>query len=527
VEAIRHALAAQDWALAARLLADHWPGLQVGGQAATVHAILAGFPAGAAAADAELAALMAADELAQGSLEAAERYLALAARGSVPPGRRGQARVLLGVVRLLLARQRGNLSAVADEAQRLQAAAEAPEAAQHGLGQELRALALINLGITEAWTDRLEAADRHLEQGVALAREIGRPFLEFTGLAHQAAVKIYRSSLAPAAERSVQAVELARRHCWTGEPGAAIAYMMLADVLAWQGRMEEAESWIQRAERTVRPEAEPVAALGIRYVRGLLELARGRDQEALAAFRAAERLARRLAAPHLLITRTRALLLHALARLGETEHAERILAGLGERDRERAEIRIATAALRLAQDDPHAVAAMLAPVLDGSAPVPRRAWLAHALMLEAIARDALGDRGAAGRAVERALDLAEPDAMLSAFLLYPAPGLLERHAQRHTTHAALTAEILDLLTGRGRALPPAGPQPLLDSEVRVLRYLPTNLTAPEIAGELYLSRNTVKTHMRKLYAKLGTHSRAEAVERARALGLLALHARQR
>ena len=73
VEAIRHAQAAQDWGLAARLLADHWPGLQLGGQAATVHAMLAGFPAEATAADAELAALAAADELARGSLEEAER----------------------------------------------------------------------------------------------------------------------------------------------------------------------------------------------------------------------------------------------------------------------------------------------------------------------------------------------------------------------------------------------------------------------------------------------------------------------
>src|SRR5690348_8584037 len=116
LEAIRHAQAAQDWGLAVRLLADHWPGLQLGGQGATVHAMLAGFPAEARAADAELAALAAADELAGGSLEAAERYLGLAARGSasVPAGRRGQLQVLLGVVRLLVARQRGNLPAAAD-----------------------------------------------------------------------------------------------------------------------------------------------------------------------------------------------------------------------------------------------------------------------------------------------------------------------------------------------------------------------------------------------------------------------------
>ena len=82
MEAVRHAQAAQDWSLASRLLADHWPTLQLGGQAATVHELLAGFPAEAAATYAELAVLIAADELAQGSLEAAERYLGLAARAS-------------------------------------------------------------------------------------------------------------------------------------------------------------------------------------------------------------------------------------------------------------------------------------------------------------------------------------------------------------------------------------------------------------------------------------------------------------
>jgi len=55
----------------------------------------------------------------------------------------------------------------------------------------------------------------------------------------------------------------------------------------------------------------------------------------------------------------------------------------------------------------------------------------------------------------------------------------------------------------------------------VLRYLPTNLPVPQIAAQLYVSVHTVKTHMKHLYAKLGTHTRAEAVDRARSLGLLA------
>jgi LuxR family transcriptional regulator, maltose regulon positive regulatory protein len=528
VEAVRHAQGARDWALAARLLADHWPGLYLGGQAATVHALLAGFPAEAAAADAELAALAAADELAQGSLEAAERYVRLAERGAaaVPAGRRGQAQVLLGIVRLLLARQRGNPPAVAEQAQRLQALAEAPDAAQPGLGEELRALALISLGITEFWVARFEQVERHLERGVALARRIGRPYLEFTGLAYQAAVEQFRSSFARAAERGRQAIELAERHGWTDEPTAAVVYAVLGVMLVWQGRPEEAEPWVQRAERTVKAEAEPGVGAGVRYIRGLLELARGRDADALAAFQATERLAGHLAGPYLLVWGARALQLDTLVRLGQTELAEQALAGLGKPERDRGEIHIATAVLRLAQDDPHAAAAALAPVLDGSAPVIGQTWLAQAFLLEAITRDALGDPGTAGHALQRALDLAGPDGPVSSFLLYPAPGLLQRHARQHTAHAALIAKILTLLAGtQTPAAPPAGPQPLYEpltgSETRVLRYLPTNLSAREIGEELCLSHNTIRTHLRHLYAKLGVHRRTEAVDRARALGLLA------
>ena len=69
--------------------------------------------------------------------------------------------------------------------------------------------------------------------------------------------------------------------------------------------------------------------------------------------------------------------------------------------------------------------------------------------------------------------------------------------------------------------PPRLIDPLTKSETRVLRYLPTNLTTPEIARELSVSVTTVRTHISHLSAKLGTHRRTEAVARARALGLLA------
>src|SRR4029079_18703480 len=98
-------------------------GLHLAGQAATVHALLAQFPGKASATDAELAGLIAADELARGAREAAERYLRLAERGSasVEASRRGQFQVLLGVIRLLHAPQRGNPPGVREERAGLQA----------------------------------------------------------------------------------------------------------------------------------------------------------------------------------------------------------------------------------------------------------------------------------------------------------------------------------------------------------------------------------------------------------------------
>jgi LuxR family maltose regulon positive regulatory protein len=526
VEAIRHAQAAGNWELAARLLADNWPGLYLAGQDARVRRLLAEFPPAVRAADAHLAAVSAADELAHGSMAAAEQYQELAelAAASLPEARRDQAQLLLGIVRLLLARQRRDLPTVVEEARRLRVIAEALVATQPDLENELDALALISFGITEHWAATFEDTNRHLTHGVALARQVDRPFLEFTGLAYQAATEFFQN-FALAAEHARQAAELARRNGWTDTPAAGIATMVLGSVLVLRGRLEEAEPLVHRAERTLEADADPGAGVFLRYIRGLLELGRGRYGNALDAFQAAERLAGLAAAPDLFVSPMRALVLQALVRLGERERAERSLAEFSEHDRERGDIRIATATLRLAQGDLEAVITALAPILDGSAPVFHQSWLAQAFLLEAIARDALGDPGAAEEALERALDLAEPDGWLFVFLQDPASGLLERHRGHRTTHAAMIAESLSLLAGRGRTSLPAEPrpldEPLTDSELRVLRYLPTNLTGPEIAAELYVSPHTVKTHMRHLYAKLGAHHRTEAVTRARGLGLLA------
>ena len=528
VEAVRHAQTAGDWGLAARVLSDHWVGFGLNGLGATAHELLARFPAGVIAADAELAARRAGDELGRGSLDEAERYVVLATEGlaSVPPDRRGRSQVVLAVVRMRLARQRGDVPAVAEQAERLLAA----EPAELGLGGDLRMLALIDLGIAELWTARFEEADRHLEDGIALARQLGRPYLEVTALAYWAQLLSWRS-FPLGVQRAVQAIELAGRHGWTEEPVAGLAYLALGVAEVARGRLEEGERSLERAERTVRAEVEPAAGMRLHLGRGMLALARGRYPEALAAIGTAERLTTLLVTEHTLARRGRSLRLQALVRMGETQRVEHILAEMDGAERDSGEMRIAVAALRLAQDDPEAATVALAPVIEGSVPLTNaHLWEVQAFLLDAIARDALGDAGAARRALERALDVAQPEGLLYPFLADPAPDLLDRHRRLGTAHAALIEEILSVMAGRKPVQRADEPQhlrePLSQAETRVLRYLPTKLSAPEIAGQLYLSVNTVKTHMRHLYDKLGVHRRHEAVEQARAFGLLAPSARK-
>jgi LuxR family maltose regulon positive regulatory protein len=91
---------------------------------------------------------------------------------------------------------------------------------------------------------------------------------------------------------------------------------------------------------------------------------------------------------------------------------------------------------------------------------------------------------------------------------------------RLTPDAPLLAQWLAQAEIEADAAAMSGRWPLTKTELRVLQYLPGHLSFPKIAEELFLSLNTVKTHVRSIYLKLDVSSRAEAVACAREAGLL-------
>jgi len=335
----------------------------------------------------------------------------------------------------------------------------------------------VTLGTVSNMTRRLSLAEQHLREAIAIAERLG----------------------------------------WTTLPVVAIADVNLAVVLLNHGRLDDAEEHLRRGAPVLADAPEPAAIVGMHHTGGMLAMARGEFEAAHAAFTDAARLADSLRAPHFLAGVARQWQLRAQLRLGNPAPARAALAdGTGD-----AQWCSLAAYVHLAEGDAAGAVDAVAPAVAGEAFAFHTNQEIEALLLDAHARTRLGEREAAERSVERALDLAEPQGLAWIFMTVPdARDLLAAHPAHATGHAAFLKALRDQLEG-GAASPASElADPLNERELTVLRFLPSNLSAAEIGSELFLSVNTVKTHMRKLYAKLEVHTRAEAVERGRALGLL-------
>jgi LuxR family maltose regulon positive regulatory protein len=525
VDAIRHTQAAGDWPEAARLLADHSFGLTLDGQAQTIDSLLRAFPPGAVTHGPDIPLARATSEVAGGRLDEAAAHLAVAEASiaATPADRQHRLEVATAALKLSLARKRGHLAGVVEQVRFLASPVSGQSDEDIALDSDLRAVALMNLGIVEAWSLGNQDSQRHLQAGADLARKIGRPYLEVACLAELA----FASKIEPFAttrRRCREAIALAERHGWGAEPVISPALVNLAGTLIWAGELDEGDRWLRRTARATETDAGPVVRLLLHFATGLLWSGRGRLPEALAEYSAAEKLQAQMEGSHALAGLLTSCRMSTQARLGQAAEARASLAALDARLAGSGEIDNARAAICLAEGNPAAALGAVQGVRSGMAPAVGHVTLVEAHVLAALAHRELGDQHAAIAAAESALALAEADRLILPFAIPDALGLLEAIPPHATSHAALLADILDVLRGssasRGTESSLAEVGQLSPSELRVLRYLPTNLSRPEIASELSVSVNTVNTHVRNIYAKLQAQDRSSAVQRARDLRLL-------
>ena len=523
VEAVRHMVAAGDWPDAARLVADHSFRWVLDGQAGTIRAVLQAFPEGASADHPDLALAHAAAELNQGRTEEAVAQLALAeSHLPIAPAARRRRAVAVASLRLALARRSGQFSEVIEQVKMLDASMADASSEPLAMGSELRGVALLNLGIVETWTGRLVEAERHLSDGAALAQRIGRPYLEVACRAHQG-FPSRTVSVITARERGRQAVALAERHGLDDRPILAPALGAVGGLAIWMGEFDEGERWLRRAWEVGSAHVEPATAVLLHLATGMLHAGRGQQRSALEAFTAAARTQSLLTGAHALAPRITGWLATTQARLGMPVEARATLAGFTPEPGRAGAIANARAWMCLLDGNPGMAVEALRDVRDATPPV-EPFTLVEAHLLAGTAHLRLGDRDAAAAATEAALATAEPDRLVFPFAMTQAAELLGMLRYHETAHRALLADIVDQLRSTSPPSTDREPLPhsdgLTPSELRVLRYLPTNLTRAEIADELHVSIHTVNTHIRNLYTKLGAGDRSAAVQRSRQLRLL-------
>jgi LuxR family maltose regulon positive regulatory protein len=526
--ALRHAAAGGAWELAAELTTTRWFRMMINGEMGTLRPILETMPRRFVEASPELALAFGAALLARGDHAGAEPYLRRAEEGEavVAPERQAPFAASRAAMVLYAGRLRGDPKAALRAAREL--SDEATVLDSGALSSDVRSFVLGQLGIVELWTGDLDAATAHLERAHANALDAGNDWTALAATAHLAVARAFRGELQRALRDADHAVRLAVRRGWGRSELAGAAYCVQAAVAIQRGQRDEAQDLVTRASEALHETRErPLRAVHA-LNRAMLLSDAGQPEDALNLLQAARDEVGDW--PLLSPLEDQLLAQEALLRaaVGDRQVGRALLEGAEREGATSIPVANALAKLRLVEGDPSAARALLAPHLgagDAPAETPVSAR-AEAWLLDALALDALTETDGAATSLERSLDLAEP-AGLSRLIVEHGNRvrpLLHRHVRCGTSHPAIVSAALETIEQRGsdgsRAVAVLLAEPLSGREQAILRYLPTMMSNHEIAGELFVSVNTVKTHLKAIYRKLDASGRREAVQRGRELGLM-------
>lgn len=550
-EAVQAAAEAGDWDLASRVLRRSGPSVMLSPDSAAVAATLAAAPPDRIGTDPALAMALAAARLWHGDADGAVPHLECAqlAVGSLAGGDRVRAELWLSALRVLYrasAAPAGPGWLDEELAQAGQATTE-PRGPEHeALGVLWLALgfaALTEFDLQKARSALLHAGSQLSAGGLLALRERGRCW--------EAVAAALYGDLAAAARLAASVADGPH-----GRDADLAPVLALAGAAVSLGRddLDEAASLLDQADlaaMTQRPAGEPSVDLLGGLLRARLAVADGNLAGARGLVRWLSELAVSSGQPADLTSSSRPQGVAAVVALLDAEIS--LAAGEHERARStltdvagqsgtteptdtaeaagpviRAQAAVGQASLLIADEDDKAALRLVEPVLAAPPGACSTIDRVRALLAAAVAHRRLSQTGEAAEVLSQALALAEPEDACGPFLLAgPAVrSALTVLINPSNRCAAFAGKILDRFDGRLSR--PASSQPaalLTDSEVAVLRFLPSHMTNQEIAESLFLSINTIKTHLSSVYRKLGVANRRQAIAQARRLELLLCGAR--
>jgi LuxR family transcriptional regulator, maltose regulon positive regulatory protein len=520
-QAVRHAARAGDWRLAARIVVDD----MAVGQLIEPHGDhpladeFAQLPYQQTWRWPEPLLVAAAMELGRDHPGGTWLHAAEAMLGRLPAGEAVPARLAAAQVRFAEARRAGDLESLAAAAAQTEVLLESVPAAALARCPWLRVQAMAARGTVQLWSGRLPEAAVTLEAGAAAAQDpaSGRERASCLGSLALADVLLGRLNRAAGAAAAAAS---------TGDssqppPVSPAAQVALAAVHLERNELRQARGQLKRAAAALHRYPDRLTRAVAWIVAARKALAEGQPDEArdlLGRARAGWRL------PPWLQRRVVLLESRAFVAAGNIAAAVDAAGRAGPGTLAAA---VALAQARLAGGEPLAAREVLAGHHERTQPVPDHVRLEGWLTVARLSYGS-GDRAGGRRSLQRALRLGEPERLRLPFVLERSWLRRELRADPDLAHVYRDLLEPDLVSPAGEPAQRPGESPaapvmieqLSNREEEVLRQAAQMLDTTEIAAQLYISVNTVKSHLKSIYRKLAVTHRSEAVRRARQLEIL-------